>query len=135
MYFHSTHSEFFLAKFLARTNYLPLNERLFKIDLDESSKCIICDDDIVEDLNHFLFECKTLRGIRRELFEEIETVITSFYPDIAFSELPPKKHMKVIVIKVITYYHRNKCDILHQNNIIYNVYFNCTPYEIKETQY
>jgi predicted nucleotidyltransferase len=26
--------------------------------------------------------------IRQELFEEIETVIQSFYPDLAFSELP-----------------------------------------------
>ena len=52
-------------KFLARTNYLPLNERFFKIYLRESSKCNICDDDIVEDLHHFLFECKTLRGIRQ----------------------------------------------------------------------
>ena len=34
----------------------------------------------------FLFECKTLRGIRQELFEEIETVIKSFYPDLAFSK-------------------------------------------------
>jgi hypothetical protein len=33
--------------------------------------------DRVEDLHHFLFECKTLRGIRQELFEEIETVIKS----------------------------------------------------------
>ena len=49
----------------------------------------ICDDDIVEDLHHFLFECKTLRGIRQELFEEIETVIQSFYPDLAFSEILP----------------------------------------------
>jgi hypothetical protein len=58
-----------LAKYLTRC----------RINLDESSKCNICDDDIVEDLNNFLFECKTLRGIRRELFEEIETVIKSFY--------------------------------------------------------
>ena len=63
------------VKFLARTNYLPLNEHLSKINLHESSKCNICDDDIVEDLHHFLFECKTLRGIRQELFGEIETVI------------------------------------------------------------
>ena len=62
-------------KFLARTNYLPLNERLFKINLRESSKCNTCDNDIVEDLHHFLFECKTLRGIKQELFEEIETVV------------------------------------------------------------
>jgi hypothetical protein len=41
-------------KFLARTNYLSLNERLFKINLRESSKCDICDDDIVEDLHHYL---------------------------------------------------------------------------------
>ena len=54
-------------KFLARTNYLPLNERLSKINLRESSKCSICDDDMVEDLHHFLFECKTLRAIRQEL--------------------------------------------------------------------
>jgi hypothetical protein len=52
-------------KFLARTNYLPLNERLFKINLRESPKCNFCDEDIVEDLHHFLFECKTLRGIRQ----------------------------------------------------------------------
>ena len=78
-----------LGEFLARTNYLPLNERLFTINLRESSKCNICDDDIVEDLHHFLFECKTLRGIRQELFEEIETVIQSFYPNLAFSELLP----------------------------------------------
>ena len=47
------------VKFLARTNYLPLNERLSKINLHENSKYNICDDDIVEDLHHFLFECKT----------------------------------------------------------------------------
>ena len=46
------------------------------INLRESFKCNICDDDIiVEDLHHYLFECKTLRGIRQELFGEIETVI------------------------------------------------------------
>ena len=59
--------------------------RLF--NLRESSKCNICDDDIVEDLHHFLFECKTLSGIRQELFEEIETVMKSFYPDLAFSRV------------------------------------------------
>ena len=84
-------------KFLVRTNYLPLNERLFKINLRESSKCNICDDDIVEDLHHFLFECKTLRGIRQELFEEIETVIKSFYPDLAFSELPPFQKLQFLM--------------------------------------
>jgi hypothetical protein len=84
-------------KFLARNNYLPLNERLFKINLRESSKCNICDDDIVEDLHHFLFECKTLRGIRQELFEEIETVIKSFYPDLAFSELPPFQKLQFLM--------------------------------------
>jgi hypothetical protein len=65
-------------KFLARTNYLPLNERLFKINLRESSKCNACDNDIVEDLHHFLFECKTLRGIKQELFEETIKIAPSF---------------------------------------------------------
>jgi predicted DNA-binding antitoxin AbrB/MazE fold protein len=46
---------------------------LKKINLRESSKCNICDDDMVEDLHHFLFECKTLNGTRQELFEEMET--------------------------------------------------------------
>ena len=82
-------------KFLVRTNYLPLNERLFKINLRESSKCNICDDDIVEDLHHFLFECKTLRGTRQELFEEIETVVKSFY--FAFSELPPFQKLQFLI--------------------------------------
>ena len=84
-------------KFLARTNYLPLNECLFKINLRESSKCKICDDDIVEDLHHFLFECKTLRGIRQELFEEIETVIKSLYLDLPFSELPPFQKLHFLI--------------------------------------
>jgi hypothetical protein len=84
-------------KFLDRTNYLPLNERLFKINLRESSKCNICDDDIVEDLHHFLFECKTVRGIRQELFEEIETIIKSCYPDLAFSELPPFQKLQFLI--------------------------------------
>ena len=84
-------------KFLARTNYLPLNERLFKINLCESSKCNICDDDIVEDLHHFLFECKILRSIRQELFEEIETVIKSFYLDLVFSELPPFQKLQFLI--------------------------------------
>jgi hypothetical protein len=52
------------------------------------SKCNICDDDIVEDLHHFLFECKTLRGIRQELFEEIETVINEFIV------VKPNKHIR-----------------------------------------
>jgi hypothetical protein len=84
-------------EFLARTNYLPLNERFFSINLCESFKCNICDDDIVKDLHHFLFECKTLRGIRQELFEEIETVIQSFYPDLSFSELPPFQKLQFLI--------------------------------------
>ena len=76
---------------------MSLNERLFIINLRESSKCNICDDDIVEDLYHFLFECKTLRGIRQELFEEIETVITSFYHDLVFSELPPFQKLQFLI--------------------------------------
>ena len=84
-------------KFLARINCLPLNERLSKINLRESSKCNICDDDIVEDLHHFLFECKTLSCIRQELFEEIEAVIKSFYPDLAFSELPPFQNLQFLI--------------------------------------
>ena len=51
----------------------------------------------VEDLHHFLFECKTLRGIRQELFEEIETVVKSFYPDLAFSELPPFQKLQFLI--------------------------------------
>jgi hypothetical protein len=52
---------------------------------------------MVEDLHHFLFECKTLRGIRQELFEEIETVVKSFYPDLAFSELPPFQKLQFLI--------------------------------------
>ena len=54
----------------SRLKFLPLNERLFNINLRESSKCNICDDYIVEDLRHSLFECKTLRGIRQELLKK-----------------------------------------------------------------
>ena len=82
---------------MLRRTSLFLKIVLVKINLRESSKCNICDDDIVEDLHHFLFECKTLRGIRQELFEEIETVIKSFYPDLAFSELPPFQKLQFLI--------------------------------------
>jgi hypothetical protein len=62
-----------------------------------SSKCNICDDDRVEDLHHFVFEWKTLRGIRQKLFEEMETAIKSFYPDLAFSELPPFQKLQFLI--------------------------------------
>ena len=61
--------------YLCSINYFWASLLNFLANHRESSKCNICDDDIVEDLHHFLFECKTLRGIRQELFEEIETVI------------------------------------------------------------
>ena len=47
--------------------------------------------------HHFLFECKTLSGIRKELFEEMETVIQSFYPDLASSELPPFQKLQFLI--------------------------------------
>jgi hypothetical protein len=77
--------------------------RLF--NLRESSKCNICNADIVEDLHRFLFECKTLSGIRHYITISINHTRT-------FSS-KNKKHIKVIVIKVVTYYHRNNCVILH----------------------
>ena len=48
-------------------------------------------------MHHFLFECQTLSGIRKELFEEMETVIQSFYPDLAFSELPPFQKLQFLI--------------------------------------
>ena len=81
--------------YLCSINYFWASLLNFLANLRESSKCNICDDDIVEDLHHFLYECKTLRGIRQELFEEIETVIKSFY--FAFSELPPFQKLQFLI--------------------------------------
>ena len=82
---------------MLRRTSLFLKIVLVKINLRESSKCNICDDNMIEDLHHFLFECKTLRSIRQELFEEMETVIKSFYPDLAFSELPPIQKLQFLI--------------------------------------
>jgi hypothetical protein len=60
-------------------------------------RAVTCDDDIVEDLHHFLFECKALRCIRQELFEKTETVIKLFHPDLAFSELPPFQKLQFLI--------------------------------------
>jgi hypothetical protein len=81
--------------YLCSINYFWASLLNFLANLRESFKCNICDDDIVEDLHHFLFECKTLRGIRQELFEEIKTVIKSFY--FAFSELPPFQKLQFLI--------------------------------------
>jgi hypothetical protein len=40
---------------------------------------------------------QNLRGIRQELFEEIETVIKSFYPNLAFSELLPFQKLQFLI--------------------------------------
>ena len=81
--------------YLCSINYFWASLLNFLANLRESSNCNICDDDIVEDLHHFLFECKTLRGTRQELFEEIETVVKSFY--FAFSELPPFQKLQFLI--------------------------------------
>ena len=108
-------------KFLARTKCMPLNERLSKINLRESSKCNICDDDIVEDLHHFLFECKTLSCISQELFEEKETVIKSFYPDLPFSELPFFQKLQFLIRDFCLSFNTDLGFLLHRNwlNIVF----------------
>jgi hypothetical protein len=45
-------------------------------------------------LHHFVFEWKTLRGIRQKLFEEMETAIKSFYPDLALVKQETKLTVK-----------------------------------------
>jgi peroxiredoxin len=52
---------------------------------------------MVEDLHHSLFECKTLRCIRRELVEEIETVVQSFFSDLAFSDLQSFQKLQFLI--------------------------------------
>ena len=40
---------------------------------------------------------QNLKWYRQELFEEMETVVTSFYPDLAFPELPPFQNLQFLI--------------------------------------
>jgi hypothetical protein len=75
---------------------------------------IILKSDISFIIIRFLFECKTLRGIRQELFEEIETVIKSFYPDLAFSELPPFQNLQFLIGDFCLSFNTKLCFFLYQ---------------------
>jgi hypothetical protein len=56
--------------------------------VNELKRCLITLNDLLRRSVDLMRSAYIPIIIRQELFEEIETVIKSFYPDLAFSELP-----------------------------------------------
>ena len=59
-------------KFKARSNTLPLQYRIRNWSLNNNGKCMLCNDDSVEDLRHFLFSCRPLNEIRVDEYVKLE---------------------------------------------------------------
>ena len=59
-------------KFKARSNTLPLAYRKRHWSINTDGKCMLCNDDCVEDLRHFLFSCRRLNEIRVDEYLKLE---------------------------------------------------------------
>ena len=59
-------------KFKARSNTLPLAYRKRHWSINTDGKCMLCNDDCVEDLRHFLFSCRRLNEIRVDEYLTLE---------------------------------------------------------------
>jgi hypothetical protein len=64
-------------KFKARSNTLPLEHRTRNWSLNNNAKCMLCNDDSVGDLRHFLFLCKSMNGIRIDEYFKLESNLCS----------------------------------------------------------
>ncbi|CAC5381926.1 unnamed protein product [Mytilus coruscus] len=81
-------------KLLARTNYLPLKQFLFRMHMSEDNLCPICDSGESEDLEHFLLGCTSLEQTRSKFF----TLFTSFNNrNVSFLELSPRAQVLFLV--------------------------------------
>ena len=60
-------------KFKARSNTLPLEHRIRNWSPNNNDGiCMLCNDNSVEDLRHFLFTCRSLNEIRAEEYLKLE---------------------------------------------------------------
>ncbi|CAC5401896.1 unnamed protein product [Mytilus coruscus] len=81
-------------KLLARTNYLPLKQFLFRMHMSEDNLCPICDSGESEDLEHFLNGCTSLEQTRSKFF----TLFASFNNrNVSFLELSPRAQVLFLV--------------------------------------
>jgi hypothetical protein len=63
-------------KHLARTNYLPLNDVLYRMRLRQNGLCQLCDSNDIETTNHFMFECPAFENLRVDFFSDITDALS-----------------------------------------------------------
>jgi hypothetical protein len=80
-------------KLLARTNCLPVNSTLCRMQIRTNPQCTICTNNYEENVNHVLLECEAYTNLRNELNSDITTLFCGQNIDADFTGLPPHGKM------------------------------------------
>jgi hypothetical protein len=83
-------------KFLARTNFLPVNSTLCRMQIRTNPQCTICTNNYEENVNQVLLECEAYTNLRNELNSDITTLFCGQNVDASFTGLPP--HGKIMFL-------------------------------------
>ncbi|VDI50499.1 Hypothetical predicted protein [Mytilus galloprovincialis] len=76
-------------KFLARTNCLPINATLQRMNLTTNNECQLCSSNAIENIFHVMLDCPFFSAIRKRTSTNIQACFENLKMDIRFSELPP----------------------------------------------
>ncbi|SMN01538.1 hypothetical protein SPONN_2617 [uncultured Candidatus Thioglobus sp.] len=63
------------VRFRLRTGSAGLMEDKMRCKMRSDARCVLCDDGVVEDIQHFLIGCVEFEGGRRELVEKIGGIV------------------------------------------------------------
>jgi hypothetical protein len=84
-------------KLLARTNCLPVNSTLCRMQIRTNPQCTICTNNYEENVNHVLLECEAYTNLRNELNSDITTLFCGQNVDADFTGLPPHGKMMFLI--------------------------------------
>jgi hypothetical protein len=65
--------------------------------LSAHSKCLLCNNDEDEDLEHFLLNCPVLSSVRDEYFNIVSKQSSDYYIGVDFMEQSPSAKLQFIV--------------------------------------
>lgn len=84
-------------KFLARTNCLPINATLQRMNLTTNNECQLCSSNAIENIFHVMLDCPFFSAIRKRTSTNIQACFENLKMDICFSELPPLSQIQFMI--------------------------------------
>ena len=97
---------------LARTNCLPINDVLHRMRLRQNGLCQLCDSNVIETTNHFMFECSAFENLRVNFCSEITDTLSSNDLTIDFIGLPSINKIQLLIGDHGFYFNENIGNIL-----------------------